>query len=720
MSTRPRALTAALFFACAPLSLATTPPPLFTTGIVQTSSLLTDLTLQPHSLSSNLMTVDSPPLNGYVPQVVFGLTDQQDKNTEDFAAIPSSSPGGNTLPKGAPVQYQIATFDTGSQSHIINDDAVQAFNFNSSGRVGDATAEIAGASGTETVNVTDPLGIYSTSFGNASSNGTSLSVTPGTLTGQWSTSILTANPGSSLPNLIGAPMAAQYQTVIRNSQTTHLTVNGTTYKSPSVTFQPLNTPLPNSSYVRLSLDVESPNGVTADPVFIPSLENFNNLVDNPSNPTFWASLFAHVNGSSPAGSISNESFLFDTGAEVTVLSQDTAAALGFYSAGPNISTPDFTVDVAGVGGDQAVPGFFVPTLSVLTNGGYLSWTNVPVVVLDVIDPRDGVGYVPGILGTNLFSDRDLIINGGITNPSVGISPRITPQWTSSTSGTWSNDSNWSLGSPDTADLPANFLSSITSPQTITISSPTTAGSLTFDNPNRYTLAGPGPLTLESSFSPPSITVLQGSHKIATTLLFSSPATLTISSGAQLDITTNTLLLSPGSTPSTTLTQLRQYLHNSQLISSTAASDPQHIHALGYLLSPDNSSITLQTSLIGDANLDGKINADDYALLDRSFAKSLTSAYWQDGDFNYDGIITTADYLLLDTTYLTLNPSSAPSILSLRESQFGPTYITELLTSLPEPSLISILYPLSSLLLLYRRPRTPKNDPLTSPSAAQSA
>jgi probable HAF family extracellular repeat protein len=93
---------------------------------------------------------------------------------------------------------------------------------------------------------------------------------------------------------------------------------------------------------------------------------------------------------------------------------------------------------------------------------------------------------------------------------------------------------------------------------------------------------------------------------------------------------------------------------------------------------------LTYALYGDANLDGRVDADDYALLDRSFAKSLPDAHWTDGDFNYDGVVDAADYLLIDTTYLLTHPAS-PDFLSQRQAQFGPAYVQSLLTSIPEPT-----------------------------------
>ncbi|HZZ42452.1 MAG TPA: dockerin type I repeat-containing protein [Tepidisphaeraceae bacterium] len=91
-----------------------------------------------------------------------------------------------------------------------------------------------------------------------------------------------------------------------------------------------------------------------------------------------------------------------------------------------------------------------------------------------------------------------------------------------------------------------------------------------------------------------------------------------------------------------------------LTSSAAASDSTRSTAIGYL--DDGTQITIHRTIYGDANLDGRINADDYALADRGLAKHL--AGWVNGDFNYDGSVTAGDYLLLEGSYPT--PSAAPA------------------------------------------------------------
>src|SRR5206468_3191985 len=48
---------------------------------------------------------------------------------------------------------------------------------------------------------------------------------------------------------------------------------------------------------------------------------------------------------------------------------------------------------------------------------------------------------------------------------------------------------------------------------------------------------------------------------------------------------------------------------------------------------------------GDANLDGKINVDDYGHIDTSIPLALSG--WFNGDFNYDGKINVDDYGIID-------------------------------------------------------------------------
>ena len=99
---------------------------------------------------------------------------------------------------------------------------------------------------------------------------------------------------------------------------------------------------------------------------------------------------------------------------------------------------------------------------------------------------------------------------------------------------------------------------------------------------------------------------------------------------------------------------------------------------------------------GDANLDGKINVDDYGRID--FAVPLGIAGWSNGDFNYDGKINVDDYGIIDfnvgiqgTAFYTSGGSELPG------TSAG-------LTAVPEPTGLSVIGVASAATLLSARRR----------------
>ena len=65
---------------------------------------------------------------------------------------------------------------------------------------------------------------------------------------------------------------------------------------------------------------------------------------------------------------------------------------------------------------------------------------------------------------------------------------------------------------------------------------------------------------------------------------------------------------------------------------------------------------------GDANLDGKINIDDYGRIDGNVGQSGSVFGWFNGDFNYDGKINIDDYGVIDgNIYRQGDPFTAASI-----------------------------------------------------------
>ena len=80
---------------------------------------------------------------------------------------------------------------------------------------------------------------------------------------------------------------------------------------------------------------------------------------------------------------------------------------------------------------------------------------------------------------------------------------------------------------------------------------------------------------------------------------------------------------------------------------------------------DGESVTPADVLVmytyaGDANLDGRINADDYFQIDSNYNLPQASLGYFRGDFNYDGVINGDDYFLIDSNFLAQGGSLAPS------------------------------------------------------------
>jgi hypothetical protein len=66
---------------------------------------------------------------------------------------------------------------------------------------------------------------------------------------------------------------------------------------------------------------------------------------------------------------------------------------------------------------------------------------------------------------------------------------------------------------------------------------------------------------------------------------------------------------------------------------------------------DANSVLVKFTYNGDANLDGRINADDYFRIDSGFLAQLRGPTYRDGDFNYDAKINADDYFLIDSAFL---------------------------------------------------------------------
>ncbi len=393
---------------------------------------------------------------GFLPFVGMALTnryDTFDTSATFFIAKSYTAPVGQPLGPGSSAYYDIALLDTGAATHILTSQATAGFNIDAEGFDGTNFQAIGGATGIIDLRINDPLGVFVGGMGVRTGDGANLTMDFPFLHGQTNIATLSAPAEWTLPNIIGLPMAAQHGIRIRNSDPQIFELKGRTVRTPDIEFFELGQGANQGITRRVPLLLKPGVGFIQGPLYIQNLD-FSTLDfhENPLSPTIVENggLFVEVDLADGTHTLNDSEFLFDTGASLTVVSEQTAVRLGFD---PILDDPDFELSVEGSGGVTAgIPGFFVDELRLDSIGGSFVMHNVPIAVLDVTNPNDPGNVVPGILGTNVFANRDLAIDaypssgqGGI-GPSLFISDPVTEQhvWnTSSGVGIWTNSGNWS-------------------------------------------------------------------------------------------------------------------------------------------------------------------------------------------------------------------------------------------------------------------------------------
>jgi hypothetical protein len=414
---------------------------------------------------SSLAGATGVPVGGYLPFVGLGLSneDKDDFTTTTFYHT-SQPTSGMMLGYGNPVtpNFDLALLDSGAGFSLLTRQAWVDFNMdgpysgNTDGFRGTEEIEFEGATGSLFADVNDPVGLYAAGL-QARTGGPSFAMNLNTMTGQTNTSMVSIQDGadSDLPNIVGMTFASRYATYIRSDLPQIFEKDGRTVRSPAVEFHPLGSG--GQGITRRAPMSLGPTGAfSSPPVWVYNFEDFD--IDHPQEdpsaptvfPTGFGGAFLNVNAKENNQQLGNEQFLFDTGADVTVVSSLSAIFLGYQGV------PDFTVAVVGSGGTAFdVPGFFLDELTVFAEHAVthaesnLVLTNVPVIILNVTDPRDPENVVPGIIGTNIVAGRNVVLDpkpGGDPGPSLYISDPITTQknWTSTAaSATFGTGSNWS-------------------------------------------------------------------------------------------------------------------------------------------------------------------------------------------------------------------------------------------------------------------------------------
>ena len=183
-----------------------------------------------------------------------------------------------------------------------------------------------------------------------------------------------------------------------------------------------------------------------------------------------------------------------------------------------------------------------------------------------------------------------------------------------------------------------------------------------------------------SISIGNLSVAASASAMITAATTNSPTTLSVNTlsitGGVLDVSNNKVLINYGSSPdpiSTIFSQIASGYANGEwngtgINSSVAQIDSSY--GLGYADSADpnnpaglaSGQIEILYTLLGDANLDGKVNGIDFNLMAADFNQAVTNG-WDQGDFNYDGKVNGIDFNLMTANFNQAAQIAVPGVVS---------------------------------------------------------
>lgn len=364
--------------------------------------------------TSDTIAVESPPVAGFVPHIAVAVTDEWAGDDLDWAAAVEGAVAGEYLTDAPEYNYIIGLFDTGASTHIVSYEGALRTGIFDADLITPAYVELAGATSSAFGLVSYPLALFMD--GLAAIDPDTLTLDDSRMVGQSNISIVVGDEPMAdqpdLPTVIGSPMSAYYVTALDNEHPITLMHEDTEYTGPNIEFfQHGDSDIPQYGN-RIPMNLIPAGGYNVQ--YIIDYDGIFNLEFRPGTPSMivgnsYQSLF-FINSvdlyHESRTSLDKDRFMFDTGAQITVISTGIASRLGL-----DPDEPDFEVDVQDVTGDVTYyPGFFVDTLEIAALGDWLSFTNVPVVMLDVASPEGG--NLEGIIGMNLFTEFNLVLHGG--------------------------------------------------------------------------------------------------------------------------------------------------------------------------------------------------------------------------------------------------------------------------------------------------------------------
>jgi endonuclease/exonuclease/phosphatase family metal-dependent hydrolase len=302
-----------------------------------------------------------------------------------------------------------------------------------------------------------------------------------------------------------------------------------------------------------------------------------------------------------------------------------------------------------------------------------------------LDANDTLNITSGF-SLNLSGAVTSAFNGTFTNAGTLNAGAIASAGSFTTTGTFSatgnfNNSgtaafggtqNWSAGALFTnTNGTAMFSTDAGSASSLTLSVNASGGSVTFSSTEHLAALNIGSGAL--------VTVGRNSAGGRSVVVTSAPSV-----SGKLDLSSNDLDASAASLATIISLIKTGYSTGANgpwtgngITSSTAAANTTHLTALGVIqnnqsgsalftashpfdgVTPGTADILVRYTYVGDANLDGKIDASDYSLIDSGYLNHATT--WFGGDFNYDGVVNGSDYTLIDNAFNTQSAVLTASI-----------------------------------------------------------
>jgi predicted aspartyl protease len=361
----------------------------------------------------NDIQIDSPPASGFVPHIVVAVTDKCSTD-DDWVAQTEYSVRGRYLTDDPATNYVIGLFDTGAGAHVMGHAAAERTGVFAARRVTSHVVELLGATGSVSAFVSYPLAIFVDGLSALDPNG--LLLDDSNMVGQSNVSVVVGDAPPAgrpdLPTAIGAPLSVNFVTAIHNDHKVTVTYDGNEYTGPDIQFYDFgDSRIPEyPGYIPLNLIPAGGMNIQ----YIPDFEAIFELIFEPGQPSIIVGVSAQSlffvdsvdlhNGTRSA--VDKRRFMLDTGAQVTVIGSSIGSRLGLSR-----TAPDFEVEITDVTGETTIqPAFFIDSLEIPALDGWLMYSNVPVVMMDVDSPEGG--YLEGIIGMNLFVEFDLVLRGG--------------------------------------------------------------------------------------------------------------------------------------------------------------------------------------------------------------------------------------------------------------------------------------------------------------------